>query len=111
LRNKHLIEPLNKHEWAVVARGYNGSGYAANRYDTRLADAYKRQVRKLALPAPDTAHPAPGMAADEIKAVQKKLRALGYAGCRQSRRRGRRQIRRRAGAIPETRGLAGFRPL
>lgn len=80
LKNKHLIEPLNKHEWAVVARGYNGAGYAANRYDTRLADAYKRWVRKLALPAADRAHPAPNLAPDEIKAVQRKLRKLGYAG-------------------------------
>lgn len=80
LKNKHLIAALNAHQWPTVARGYNGSGYAANRYDVRLADAYKRWVRKLALPAADMAHPAPHLAPDEIKAVQKKLRKLGYAG-------------------------------
>ncbi|HGW6341778.1 TPA: N-acetylmuramidase family protein, partial [Escherichia coli] len=37
-----LIAPLNAHNWPVVARGYNGAGYAANRYDVRLADAWKR---------------------------------------------------------------------
>ena len=77
LKNKHLIEPLNRHEWAVVARGYNGSGYAANRYDVRMADAHKRWTRKLAAGAPH--QPAPDMATDEIKELQRKLRRLGYA--------------------------------
>jgi hypothetical protein len=77
LKNKHLIEPLNRHEWAVVARGYNGSGYAANRYDARLGDAYKRWLRKLAA---GTVHQAaPDMSKDEIKDLQRKLRRLGYA--------------------------------
>jgi hypothetical protein len=78
LRSKALIEPLNAHEWATVARGYNGAGYAANRYDARLADAYKRWVRKLgsggaAVMAPDD------MDAADVQALQTKLRKLGYA--------------------------------
>jgi hypothetical protein len=77
LRNKHLVAPLNAHEWANVARGYNGVGYAANRYDVRLADAWKRWTRKLA--AGPTAAAAPELPADDIRALQKKLRALGYA--------------------------------
>lgn len=79
LRNKHLIDPLNKHEWAIVARGYNGTGYAANRYDVRLADAYKRWVRKLGAGAQAAAKPD-DLSAGEIKALQARLRALGYAG-------------------------------
>lgn len=79
ITNKHLVVPLNAHDWARVARIYNGPGYAANRYDTRLADAYKRWVRKLA--AGGNAATVPdNMPADEVKALQKKLRALGYAG-------------------------------
>ena len=67
-----LVAPLNAHQWAVVARGYNGAGYAANRYDVRLADAWKRWTRKLAA---GTAA-APDMSVAEVKALQKKLRAL-----------------------------------
>jgi len=76
LRNKHLIDALNAHEWARVARGYNGPSYAANRYDVRLADAWKRWQRKLASGATAS---APEMPAAEVKALQAKLRALGYA--------------------------------
>lgn len=77
LRNKRLVEPLNAHEWARVAEVYNGAGYRANRYDVRLADAWKRWTRKLggvAMLAPDD------MSAGEIKALQARLRKLGYAG-------------------------------
>jgi N-acetylmuramidase/Putative peptidoglycan binding domain len=78
LRNKHLIEPLNAHEWPRVAEGYNGPGYRTNRYDVRLGDAYKRWIRKLgagavAVMAPDD------MPSDDIKALQIRLRKLGYA--------------------------------
>ncbi|WP_315734144.1 N-acetylmuramidase domain-containing protein [Bradyrhizobium sp. SZCCHNR1093] len=76
LRRKGLIDELNAHAWARVALGYNGKGYRANNYDVRLADAYKRWVRKLAggaVVAPDD------VPADDIRAVQIKLRKLGYA--------------------------------
>ncbi len=76
LNNKRLVGPLNAHDWAKVARIYNGAGYAANRYDVRLADSYKRWLRKLAAPAPDV---APDLSRDEIVALQRKLRGLGYA--------------------------------
>ncbi|MFZ5715744.1 MAG: N-acetylmuramidase domain-containing protein [Bradyrhizobium sp.] len=76
LRNKHLIDALNAHEWARVARSYNGPSYAANRYDVRMADAYKRWQRKLAGGGVAT---APEMPAAEVRALQAKLRALGYA--------------------------------
>jgi hypothetical protein len=77
LRHKGLIDELNAHQWARVALGYNGKGYRANNYDVRLADAYKRWVRKLGgggITAPDD------IPADELKALQIKLRKLGYAG-------------------------------
>src|SRR5262249_40204644 len=47
LNATHLVAPLNAHEWAHVARIYNGAGYAENRYDARLADAHKRWCRRL----------------------------------------------------------------
>jgi hypothetical protein len=79
IKNKHLIEPLNRHDWAHVALIYNGKGYAANNYDVRLADAYKRWVRKLAAGGAVATVPA-DMPADDVKALQRKLRGLGYAG-------------------------------
>lgn len=40
----HLDSDLAKHDWAGFARGYNGAGYAANQYDTKLAAAYQRHL-------------------------------------------------------------------
>lgn len=31
-------------DWAAFAKGYNGSGYAQNKYDTKLAEAYKKAL-------------------------------------------------------------------
>lgn len=76
LKNKRLIGPLNAGDWKTVARIYNGPGYAANRYDTRLADADKRWSRKLS--AGIDAHAAPAMSVDDIRALQRTLRSLGY---------------------------------
>lgn len=37
-----LLKALRAKDWATFARIYNGPGYAANKYDTKLADAYKQ---------------------------------------------------------------------
>lgn len=34
--------PLKRLDWAAFAKGYNGPGYAANKYDTKLADHYAK---------------------------------------------------------------------
>lgn len=44
-RNK-LDKKLEALDWAGFARGYNGPGYAQNRYDTKLAAAYDRWQEK-----------------------------------------------------------------
>lgn len=36
-----LDDDLNRHDWAGFAKGYNGSAYAKNKYDLKLAAAYK----------------------------------------------------------------------
>lgn len=36
-----LVPALRRKDWAAFARGYNGTAYKANRYDTRLAAAYR----------------------------------------------------------------------
>lgn len=43
--NAGLDDELRRHDWAGFAKGYNGSGYKANNYDTRLANAYKKWSR------------------------------------------------------------------
>ncbi len=79
IKNKKLIPEINAHRWPVVARRYNGPGYAQNRYDVRMADAYKRWVRKLAA-GPEAMVLAPaGMSVSDIRALQSKLRSLGYS--------------------------------
>lgn len=40
-----LDDELRAHDWAGFAYGYNGPGYAANRYDTKLAAAYAKAAR------------------------------------------------------------------
>lgn len=80
LKNKHLIEPLNAHDWAKVARVYNGPGYAENRYDTRLADAHKRWSRQLITINAGKAVKIPDLSSDDKKAVQRKLREAGFPG-------------------------------
>jgi hypothetical protein len=40
--NNELMGHLRNGRWASFARGYNGSGYRANQYDTKLARAARR---------------------------------------------------------------------
>jgi hypothetical protein len=47
---------LRAHDWARLAYGYNGAGYKAGKYDTKLATAHKK-FSGLTLPATDD--PAP----------------------------------------------------
>ena len=37
-----LLKHLRSKNWAAFARGYNGPGYAANKYDIKLAKAYAK---------------------------------------------------------------------
>lgn len=42
LAARGLVRPLKVHDWSAFARGYNGPGYAANRYDEKLRRAYEK---------------------------------------------------------------------
>jgi hypothetical protein len=42
VRANRLDGALRRRDWAAFARGYNGPGFAANRYDEKLAAAYRR---------------------------------------------------------------------
>lgn len=43
--NAGLDDEIRRHDWAGFAKGYNGKGYKANKYDTRLAAAYRRWAK------------------------------------------------------------------
>lgn len=55
LANK-LDDELRRHDWAGFARGYNGPGYAKNKYDVKLAEAFRKWSRIK--DTPWTPHPA-----------------------------------------------------
>ena len=40
--NNNLIRHLKSKDWASFARGYNGPAFKENKYDTKLANAYKK---------------------------------------------------------------------
>lgn len=42
IESQNLARYLKAKDWAGFARRYNGPGYAKNRYDTKLANAYAR---------------------------------------------------------------------
>jgi hypothetical protein len=42
VKSNRLDSALRDHRWADFARGYNGAGYAANQYDTKLAAAWRK---------------------------------------------------------------------
>lgn len=46
VKHRGLADELQRRDWAGFASGYNGPGYAANKYDTKLAAAWKRHGGK-----------------------------------------------------------------
>lgn len=42
IRMNGLIDNLRNQDWERFARGYNGQGYRLNKYDTRIAEEYKK---------------------------------------------------------------------
>jgi hypothetical protein len=66
LQASNLTAPLQAHDWAVFARGYNGPNYAINQYDTKLAAKYQSLV-------------AGGMPDFSVRAAQLYLTFCGYS--------------------------------
>jgi hypothetical protein len=66
LISKRLDKPLKARDWSAFARGYNGTSYKKNQYDTRLASAYAALRRG---PMPDLA----------VRQAQLLLTFLGFA--------------------------------
>lgn len=42
IKVNHLVDELQRKDWAGFARGYNGSAYRVNKYDEKLAAAYAK---------------------------------------------------------------------
>jgi hypothetical protein len=40
IRTAGLADELRRHDWAAFAKAYNGAGYRANKYDSKLAAAF-----------------------------------------------------------------------
>jgi site-specific recombinase XerC len=40
-----MFTALHNNDWAGFAKRYNGPGYKKNKYDTKLASAYRKWVR------------------------------------------------------------------
>jgi hypothetical protein len=73
-----LADDLRAHRWASVARGYNGPSYAVQGYHTRLEAAYKKWTKIKDTPWAPAAAENPPTDGEALKAVQRRLRALGY---------------------------------
>lgn len=46
LKNSGCLPSLQKKQWATFARKYNGAGYAQNKYDVKLKNAYDKFVKQ-----------------------------------------------------------------
>lgn len=58
IKANKLDDNLRNHDWAGFAKGYNGSGYKKNAYDTKLANAFRKWSRIKDTPWPQAAPPA-----------------------------------------------------
>lgn len=66
-----LADELQRRDWAGFARGYNGANYRANKYDTKLAAAYR-----------DFATSLPITASSDVKLSAEGMLRLGSKGAR-----------------------------
>lgn len=76
-----IDDDLRAERWPVVARVYNGPGYAANGYDTKLAKAFASfRAKPDTAWKPDAADPVSLSISDPavLTTVQKRLIELGY---------------------------------
>jgi hypothetical protein len=66
----NLADELKAKKWAAFAKGYNGPAYRKNRYDTKMANAYKKWLHG--------APTGPEGRSETVYQIQKDLRRLGY---------------------------------
>lgn len=66
-----LDDELRRHDWTGFARGYNGAGYAANRYHLKLASAYAKWAKLKDTPW------TPAMAENDNARIEASTVAIG----------------------------------
>lgn len=78
--NTAMHKALINKDWAGFALRYNGKGYKANKYDTKLAAAYARYKKDPAVNLPPVANGtlSIGSKGPEVVALQNALNKLGY---------------------------------
>ena len=47
IKNSNLMVPLQKRQWATFAKGYNGPGFAQNKYHIKLQAAYNNYLKSF----------------------------------------------------------------
>lgn len=78
-----LVPLLKERNWAGFARRYNGSGYAANAYDTKLEAAYRKHAASArptsaTITEPHTTVLRKGSAGPLVRELQSLLNELDY---------------------------------
>lgn len=76
IKTDDLDRHLKSKNFTAFAKGYNGSGYAQNQYDTRMAAADARWVRRLQQISTGEFEPKPGKTITLV--YQTKLKELGF---------------------------------
>lgn len=76
IKTDHLDRYLKAKNFTAFAKGYNGSGYAQNQYDTRMAAADARWVRRLVQIENGEYQTKPGKTITMV--YQTKLKELGF---------------------------------
>jgi hypothetical protein len=74
-RVRGLDAHLRSGNWAAFARSYNGTAYAANRYDLKLADAYRSAI---GLPVKPLAALRIGAKGEAVAQLQRALTRAGF---------------------------------
>lgn len=84
IKNSGLDDELRQHDWKGFAKGYNGTNYAINKYDQKLAAAFAKWSKikdtpyildgTRPIPKPKPAQPENKL----VENVQKLLREKGY---------------------------------
>lgn len=78
--DKRLLTSIRKKKWTAFARAYNGPAYKRNRYDEKMAAAYRRHARGVTRPvsfSPDILDR--GDKGSRVEGLQRDLKNLGFA--------------------------------
>ena len=79
-----LAYALRQQDWAAFARTYNGPGYRKNKYDEKMASAFRRFRKELVVALPEVVTDQIdnmlgfGARGAEVKDLQKAMTARGY---------------------------------